>query len=1356
ISKIADLVAIGNSNNGVSFGFGAFTASTPSSPSLSSLLPEETDHLNSELKILIKRLAKKDTLTKIKATDDLKSYLATAEVDELAKFVYLWPKIFNKSALDVERKIRENFVACQAIMFTRLKKEMAPVLKQLIGTWLCLMFDNSSTEVAKLATESFQKAFPSKQADVLTFCQSEICNFVSDNILYHTAESLSDARYSTPEEMQSKYVRIVSGSFAIISFLYENVSNMSALNETFESIFANSKFWDCAKSARPQIRRSVYLLVRTLALLENESPLRIHLNSVKLSFLNECFADNQAVTHDALWDAVLTLTQKYPTETWYPEDLKIKKGAPAKLFKYLENGCYGSGPGSWPALLAFLSSLPNNFASLSEFREKFFESFWAGLSSLNVTPINSKVFVSSIQECCLFLTLKYGYQCLFFYLSVLKEFIFSDSRFSVASDEVDFVKIAPVTIGHLYEALLFPVKNADARFKLNKGDLEVAVSGFISKICATSSIPSNYSKKLATSFCDNISSCFDVFKPCNGLVELSEEEIELFCARAVGIIIRFEISAINSSFLKEKLGLLVEQMLLKSLNHISSNDRILKKNGIAVFTSLSFNLKTSVVPSVLKISAAIESFVENSISQSLSNDPDYISLIGSILVWLWSDSSENHRENFIQLIVDSNSLDAVREYLSKARFLKLERVVSSYLDMFVIQLAENSEGFDVIAQSLVVDSTRLISEETTSKICGILNTSLDSYLRAGSQNGRIAENCAFALDLLNLLFALSPESVSSLPQYAPLMMNVLEVAFFQSLADIGTNISKSALELWNSISKDKKTVKSDSNTLLELSLSSWKANLLNRHSFRASDFVEIYSRLQEYYSENVIIQKSTIDKILIDLEIWNDLKAPFMGTRNTIAILDRSYLVSEDSEIFSLQPIEISIGSSIYARVAAVLSEIFEAFDVDVNGNSSKKLHDNVFELLLFHVALSDLRDDGKDCRLPFGDPSARIIKVVKKFLNHSIEETWITDAISFSRGAERKKIWADDFLFDCFDISLRKKSIFEWRVFAKMFWLTMKKAKGVEKLGILGFINALFDSGRYYMASSVCYEIKKFLNVSSSDPFIVSLAKTSSISKLELQTVDSVEKSSAALCILTSLLSTTKDFSPSISLKNIVKQFRVWFMAGNNIKVTEVPVLLRVRVLEYLVCVIEMGLDFEISVAGFVVELTKALLEDSSSRVILYNAIALYEAIKAADEETWTTIERFESSIQELLLEKFISENTSSDMHLTSKSRGTLQSRLAYICREIEFGILFKRLPCDEFARILFTNNVETQIVVYKLLSKIIIKLVESISVRLEMSVSHGDEVTEKFINNILVDAIAKNLPFLDPNHLVEDKVCM
>lgn len=73
-----------------------------------------------------------------------------------------------------------------------MKKQFAPYLKQVIGSWLCCQFDIYK-EVSSIAVESFWNAFPEgKRVDVLVFCQSEVLAFITENVLNQTPETLSE------------------------------------------------------------------------------------------------------------------------------------------------------------------------------------------------------------------------------------------------------------------------------------------------------------------------------------------------------------------------------------------------------------------------------------------------------------------------------------------------------------------------------------------------------------------------------------------------------------------------------------------------------------------------------------------------------------------------------------------------------------------------------------------------------------------------------------------------------------------------------------------------------------------------------------------------------------------------------------------------------------------------------------------------------------------------------------------------------------------------------------------------------------------------------------------------------------
>lgn len=124
----------------------------------------------------------------------------------------------------MDRKVRESTLQIQLHLAQTASKRLAPILKKIIGTWIVVRFD-ASKEVALLGKESFQSSFSiEKTEQVLIFCQPELLSYLTNNILEQTIESMSDSRYTSPEDMVAKYARIVAASFDALSFLLGSVT----------------------------------------------------------------------------------------------------------------------------------------------------------------------------------------------------------------------------------------------------------------------------------------------------------------------------------------------------------------------------------------------------------------------------------------------------------------------------------------------------------------------------------------------------------------------------------------------------------------------------------------------------------------------------------------------------------------------------------------------------------------------------------------------------------------------------------------------------------------------------------------------------------------------------------------------------------------------------------------------------------------------------------------------------------------------------------------------------------------------------------------------------------------------------
>ena len=73
----------------------------------------------------------------------------------LLPFITFQAKLFVKTAVDIDRRIRYSTFSCHLSIISKAKKRLAPILKEIIGVWFISMFDQSK-DVARIANESFE------------------------------------------------------------------------------------------------------------------------------------------------------------------------------------------------------------------------------------------------------------------------------------------------------------------------------------------------------------------------------------------------------------------------------------------------------------------------------------------------------------------------------------------------------------------------------------------------------------------------------------------------------------------------------------------------------------------------------------------------------------------------------------------------------------------------------------------------------------------------------------------------------------------------------------------------------------------------------------------------------------------------------------------------------------------------------------------------------------------------------------------------------------------------------------------------------------------------------------------------
>ena len=141
------------------------------------MLEESFDpNLDSDFRVVLKKLSKKDNLTKLKALDELKNLIEIKSVEECVLILPYWTKSYTKLVLDMNRKIREQCQLNHEKIVFKVNKNIASYLKTLVPYWILAQSD-SYMPTCRLAESSFQNTFnENKRPEVVYFAREEILN----------------------------------------------------------------------------------------------------------------------------------------------------------------------------------------------------------------------------------------------------------------------------------------------------------------------------------------------------------------------------------------------------------------------------------------------------------------------------------------------------------------------------------------------------------------------------------------------------------------------------------------------------------------------------------------------------------------------------------------------------------------------------------------------------------------------------------------------------------------------------------------------------------------------------------------------------------------------------------------------------------------------------------------------------------------------------------------------------------------------------------------------------------------------------------------------------------------------------
>ncbi|KAH8258638.1 hypothetical protein KR038_003248 [Drosophila bunnanda] len=375
-------------------------------------MPDSFDAaISPQTQIILRKLSKKDPMTKKKALHELQELIEQSDVETLKSILPLWPKYYLNLASDPEHNVRELTQTVLQLLMAKCKKAMAPYLKLLVPVWLGSRFDTYAP-AASIAGQSFRETFAgsaNRTREVCMHCQLEIVEYATRNLTFHTAATLSIGKSLTAEEAEQKYQRVVISSLKVLSFFMEQTAQteeLSQVKEGFGTLMAHQKFWSFAKHKIPAIKAAwfecIYHVLASVALLDVISPQKAQLITLCFQFIDD--ADPVVAPH--IWGCILLLQNNY--EDWFVP-LNIRKALLPKLSSLLRNGFNRNAQAICPNILPFLSKItPTALQDLDiyEFYQRFFDDIKLAVTGKFDPPLSKSdctVVHNTYFECLRFL-----------------------------------------------------------------------------------------------------------------------------------------------------------------------------------------------------------------------------------------------------------------------------------------------------------------------------------------------------------------------------------------------------------------------------------------------------------------------------------------------------------------------------------------------------------------------------------------------------------------------------------------------------------------------------------------------------------------------------------------------------------------------------------------------------------------------------------------------------------------------------------------------------------------------------------------------------------------------------------------
>ena len=343
---------------GLAAALGGFTAAAQfAAPAASLQSVLATSSLDGEASLLLKRLSKKDTVTKLKALDELLAAVGANDASWAEAFLPHWASCYARLASDGAWRVRERACAALGALAALLRKQLAPQLKRLVVPWLCCEFD-PQPDVRRAAKEAWRLAFPNaaKDAEVLVHCRDELVRGLAEVALLPPPQKCGDADADAAAALDDE--RSVAAALQAAAHVVRAVpaAHAAALRPLLDEELLAAETWRRFGGAKAAgVRAAAYALAQACLEAAWAKPEGDALHRLSVLLLDG-LGEKEPSCHRALWPPLLLLLRAEPAAV---RAALAPKHVIARLKALLRAGCHGAAHTVYHALLPLVAMLPD-------------------------------------------------------------------------------------------------------------------------------------------------------------------------------------------------------------------------------------------------------------------------------------------------------------------------------------------------------------------------------------------------------------------------------------------------------------------------------------------------------------------------------------------------------------------------------------------------------------------------------------------------------------------------------------------------------------------------------------------------------------------------------------------------------------------------------------------------------------------------------------------------------------------------------------------------------------------------------------------------------------------------------------